>query len=248
MTSAPSAAPLRAVLWDMDGTLVDTEPFWIAAEAPLVERFGGTWSHEQSLAMVGLGLDDAARILQDAGVRMSVPALVDYLTDEVMRQIFTHGVPWRPGARELLASLRDAGVATALVTMSIGRMARAVVDLIDLGDGRGAAFDVVVAGDDVPRPKPFPDPYLRACELLGVDPAETVAIEDSPNGLRSAAAAGAVPLGVPNVVPLEGAGARGLWPTLAGRTAADLHAFHLAHTTSPLAHTAARHTHGRNPE
>ena len=208
----------------MDGTLVDTEPYWIAAEAPLVERFGGTWTHEQSLQLVGMGLDDAARILQDAGVRMAVDEIVDLLTDEVRQQLRTHGVPFRPGARELLKSLRDAGVPTALVTMSLRRMATEIVDLIDF-----EAFDLVIGGDDVVRPKPFPDPYLQACEALAVAPDDVVAIEDSPNGLRSALAAGIASIGVPNVVSLVGVGAHALWPTLEGRTVSDLAEFLTAH-------------------
>jgi HAD superfamily hydrolase (TIGR01509 family) len=219
-----NAPRLAAVLWDMDGTLVDTEPYWMAAETPLVESFGGTWSHEQALALVGLGLEDSARIFQDAGVRMSVDAIIDHLTDEVMRQLAVTGVPFRPGARELLADLREAGIKTGLVTMSMRRMATTVVDLIDF-----PAFDVIVAGDDATRPKPFPDPYLQACEALGVDPAETVAIEDSPNGLRSAVASGAAVIGVPLMLSLEGAGAHAVWPTLDGRTTDDLAAFHAAH-------------------
>lgn len=213
-----------AVLWDMDGTLVDTEPYWIAAEAPLVERFGGTWTHEQALQMVGMGLEDAARILQDAGVRMPVHEIIDLLTSEVMRQLRTEGVPFRPGAKELLLGLRDAGIPTALVTMSMRRMATEIVDLIEF-----EAFDLVVGGDDVARPKPFPDPYLQACEALGVRPEDVVAIEDSPNGLRSSLAAGIASIGVPNVVSLVGVGAHELWPTLDGRTVADLAAFHAAH-------------------
>jgi HAD superfamily hydrolase (TIGR01509 family) len=217
-------APLAAVLWDMDGTLVDTEPYWMAAETPLVESFGGTWSHEQALALVGLGLEDSARIFQDAGVRMGVHDIIDHLTDDVMRRLETTGVPFRPGARELLADLRAAGIKTGLVTMSMRRMADTVVDLIEFD-----AFDVVIAGDDSTRPKPFPDPYLQACEALGVTPDEVVAIEDSPNGLRSAVASGAAVIGVPLMVSLAGAGAHVLWPTLEGRTTADVAAFHAAH-------------------
>ncbi|WP_345802462.1 HAD family hydrolase [Microbacterium sp. AZCO] len=214
-----------AVLWDMDGTLVDTEPYWMAAETPLVEKFGGTWSHEQALRLVGLGLEDSARIFQDAGVRMGITDIVDHLTDDVMQQLATKGVPFRPGARELLTSLRDAGIQTALVTMSLRRMAQSVVDLIDF-----EAFDVIVAGDESTRPKPFPDPYLQACDLLGVAPADTVAIEDSPNGLRSAVASGAAVIGVPLMVSVAGAGAHTIWPTLEGRTADDIAAFHREHT------------------
>ena len=120
-----------AVLWDMDGTLVDTEPYWMAAETPLVEEFGGTWSHEQALRLVGLGLEDSARIFQDSGVRMTVDAIIDRLTSDVMSALSRDGVPFRPGARELLRSLRDAGVKTGLVTMSMRRMADKVVDLME---------------------------------------------------------------------------------------------------------------------
>ncbi|WP_214467116.1 HAD family hydrolase [Microbacterium flavescens] len=225
-----SAPSLSAVLWDMDGTLVDTEPYWMAAETPLVERFGGTWSHEQALALVGLGLEDSARIFQNAGVRMSVDAIIDHLTDDVMRQLGETGVPFRPGARELLASLRAAGIKTGLVTMSMRRMARTVVDLIDF-----EAFDVVIAGDDSTRPKPFPDPYLQACEALGVTPDEVVAIEDSPNGLRSAVASGAATIGVPLMVSIAGAGAHAVWPTLEGRTAQDVASFHAEHRAKEAA-------------
>lgn len=214
-----------AVLWDMDGTLVDTEPYWMAAETPLVERFGGTWTHEQALQLVGLGLEDSARILQAAGVRMAVPEIVDTLTAQVMDQLREKGLPFRPGARELLADLRAAGVRTALVTMSMRRMAQTVVDLLGF-----EGFDLIVAGDDATRPKPFPDAYLQACTALGVDPASTLAIEDSPGGVRAAVGAGAVTLGVPLMVSLTGAGAHELWPSLAGRTAQDIAALYTAHS------------------
>ncbi len=219
-----NAPTLSAVLWDMDGTLVDTEPYWMAAETPLVESFGGSWSHEQALGLVGLGLEDSARIFQDAGVRMGVRDIIDYLTDDVMAQLANTGVPFRPGARELLADLRAAGIKTGLVTMSMRRMADTVVDLIDF-----EAFDVVIAGDDATRPKPFPDPYLQACAALGVTPAETVAIEDSPNGLRSAVASGAAVIGVPLMVSIAGAGAHTVWSTLEDRTAQDVVDFHADH-------------------
>ena len=120
MSSTPAAPALPdAVLWDMDGTLVDTEQYWMAAEGALVERFGGTWTHEQALTLVGQGLETSATILQGAGVRMAAHEIVDHLTAEVMRALEEYGPPLRPGAAELLAALRAAGVRCALVTMSL---------------------------------------------------------------------------------------------------------------------------------
>lgn len=208
----------------MDGTVVDTEPYWMAAEADLVKQFGGTWSHEQALQLVGSGLEGSARVFQEAGVRMGVHEIIDYLTTEVMHQLATSGPLFRPGALELLAELRAAGIPTALVTMSMRTMALAVVELIEFD-----AFDLVVGGDDVSRPKPFPDAYLQAAETLGVDIRRCVAIEDSPTGMRSAVASGATTVGVAHMVSLEGTGAHALWPTLAGRTVDDLSALLATH-------------------
>ncbi|WP_281271922.1 HAD family hydrolase [Microbacterium bovistercoris] len=225
MSTTPSAATRpAAVLWDMDGTLIDTEPYWMAAETVLVESYGGTWTHEQALQLIGSGLLDSARVFQAAGVDLEAQEIVDRLTDSVLEALRTQGVPFRPGARELLADLRAAGIRTALVTMSLRRMASDVVDLIDFD-----AFDLVVAGDDVELPKPHPEPYLRAAELLGVDIADTVAIEDSRTGVASGVASGAVTVGVPNLIPLDGLGAHELWETLAGRTADDVIALHAQH-------------------
>nr|WP_258131866.1 HAD family phosphatase [Microbacterium sp. MYb62] len=206
-----------AVLWDMDGTLVDTEPYWMAAETALVESFGGTWSHEDALQLVGSGLLDSAEILQNAGVSMEAEAIVSHLTDVVQESLRTQGVPFRPGARELLRDLRHAGIPTGLVTMSMRRMALSVVDLIDF-----EAFDIVVAGDDVDNPKPHPEPYLQAAALLDVDISEVIVIEDSPTGVRAGLASGALTLAVPHILPLDHLGAHELWATLDGRGAADL--------------------------
>ena len=215
-----------AVLWDMDGTLIDTEPYWMAAETALVSRHGGTWSHEQALAMVGMGLEDAAAVFQAAGVRMAVHEIVDHLTAEVTAQLEARGNPYRPGAVAMLRGLRDAGIPTALVTMSMRSMTDVFVAQLGFD-----AFDVVVAGDDATRPKPFPDPYLQAAAALGVAAEDTLAIEDSPNGMRAAVASGAVTLGIPLMVSLVGTGAHGLWDTLEGRDVADLTDHFAAHRT-----------------
>jgi HAD superfamily hydrolase (TIGR01509 family) len=201
----------------MDGTLVDTEPYWIAAETVLVESFGGTWTYEDALTVVGLGLWDSAAKLQAAGVAMDADAIVLHLTEKVQEKLRTDGVPFRPGAQELLRQLRDQGVKTALVTMSIRSMAEQVVSNIPF-----EAFDLLVTGDEVSRPKPHPEPYLKAADELGVSITECVAIEDSVTGVTSAAASGAATIAVPHAVSIEESDAYESWSTLAGTSAGDL--------------------------
>ncbi len=209
-------APLRAVLWDMDGTLVDTEPSWQRAELELVESFGGHWSHELSLELIGQGLWHTARVMRAHGVELSEREIIDRLTARVLEQV-SASMPWQPGARELLAELSEAGIRMALVTMSFRPLAEHVARAIGTD-----AFDVVVTGDDVEHAKPHPEPYLRAAELLGVAAPDCLAFEDSEPGLASATAAGAVTVGVPHIVPLPENPAYVLWPSLAGRTVADV--------------------------
>ncbi|QHC60722.1 HAD-IA family hydrolase [Rathayibacter sp. VKM Ac-2760] len=200
----------------MDGTLVDTEPYWMASEHALVASFGGVWTHEDAMSLVGSGLPASARILQGKGVDLPVEAIIDRMTDEVVAQL-AESIPWRPGALELLSAVREAGVPQALVTMSIGRMAHAVVERLLF-----PAFDTVVSGDMVERSKPHPEAYLLAARTLGVEAADCVAIEDSHAGLASAVASGAAAIGVPHQLELDPGAPYSLWPTLAGRTLADL--------------------------
>lgn len=216
MTSDSSGA-LRpaAVLFDMDGTIVDTEPYWMDAEVELIESWGGTWTHEDALQCVGAGLEASARLFQARGVGMEVQPIIEWLTDRVLEQIAVR-VPWRPGALELLTELKAAGVPTALVTMSIARMAQRVADAAPAG-----SFDVIVPGDDVAA-KPDPEPYLTACDLLGVRPEDAVAIEDSEPGIASAVAAGTAAIAVPLHIPLPESPAYTLWDSLEGVTLADL--------------------------
>lgn len=201
----------------MDGTLVDTEPYWMSAQVELVRSYGAEWTHEDGLTLVGSGLWHSARVFQGRGVRLPEDEIVDHLTDAVIAQLVEKGIPWRPGAHELLAALREAGVPTGLVTMSISRMAHHVVQRLGF-DG----FDVVVSGEDVTHSKPHPEPYQRAAELLSVNIAQCVAIEDSVPGLASASASGAVTVGVPFIVPIPTSTQYTLWDTLEGRTIADV--------------------------
>ena len=220
LTAAPAA-----VLWDMDGTLVDTEPYWIDAEFEIVEMHGGTWSHAHAKALVGSDLlDSGAYIREHGGVDRTPTEIVEMLLDRVVARVRAE-VPWRPGARELLAQVRDSAIDTALVTMSWKRFADEVVRCLPT-----ESFTASVTGDEVSRGKPHPEPYLLAAERLGVRPDDCIAIEDSPTGVRSALAAGCSVIAVPHVVDVspelahlpESIGRLTLLPTLDGVELGDL--------------------------
>jgi HAD superfamily hydrolase (TIGR01509 family) len=181
----------------MDGTLVDTEPYWIEVEYALVEEHGGTWSLEHALNLVGNDLLLSGEYIREhGGVPLEPAEIVDRLLDGVIARI-REQVPWRPGAVELLAHLKASGVPCALVTMSYERFVAPVLDALPVG-----SFAAVVTGDAVTVGKPHPEPYLTAAALLGVEPADCLAIEDSNTGAKSAEAAGCTVLVVPNHVPV----------------------------------------------
>jgi len=207
----------------MDGTIVDTEPYWIAAEHALVEAHGGTWSHDQAVQLVGQSLTFSAGLLQEAGVELEIREIIDTLTAQVVRSV-QQQVPWRPGARELLEELHLAGVRCALVTMSEGPLAREVVASLPR-----PYFEVLVTGDTVSQGKPHPEAYLTAVELLQEnDPHlgihHCVALEDSVPGVAAAVASGVATVAVPHIVPLPDDGSFALWDTLAGRSLGELEA------------------------
>ena len=209
-------ANLQAVLWDMDGTLIDSEPYWVASEIALVERFGGTWTHADGLKLVGQGLPFSALVLQRAGVDLEVDDIVTTLTDHVM-ELLSESVPWRPGAVSLMHAIAAEGIPQALVTMSMNRMATLVANLIP-----GGPLGTVVSGDQVENPKPDPESYLLGAQRLGVDIRSCVAFEDSPAGVASAHDAGAVTIGLPNLVDISETSADALWESLAEKSLDDV--------------------------
>jgi HAD superfamily hydrolase (TIGR01509 family) len=192
-------APPAAVLWDMDGTLVDTEPYWMESEFDLVAEHGGAWSREHAMH-----------------IDLEPSEIVEQLLDRVVARV-SRAVPWRPGAVELLEDLRRNAVRCALVTMSYRRFVAPILDVLPPD-----TFEVVVTGDSVSQGKPHPEPYQKAAAVLGVDPASTVAIEDSNTGARSAEAAGCTVLVVQNHVPVLPGERRVFADTLVGMTTADL--------------------------
>jgi HAD superfamily hydrolase (TIGR01509 family) len=217
MTGPAIAWPVAAVLWDMDGTLVDTEPYWVAAEYALAEAYGGTWSQEHALNLVGNDLIASGRYIREhMGIDLEPSLIVEELLDGVVAAV-ERSVPWRPGAVELLAGLHERGTPCALVTMSYRRFVAPILAALPPG-----TFTEMVTGDAVLHGKPHPEPYLKAARALGVDPADCLAIEDSNTGARSAEAAGCTVLVVPNHVPVLPGRRRVFVESLSGLGVADL--------------------------
>jgi HAD superfamily hydrolase (TIGR01509 family) len=211
---------LAAVLFDMDGTLVDSEKVWDVSLQRLADHLGGDLTPELRASLVGNSLGATISSLHAA---FAVPASVDpatsaaYLLDETAT-LFREEIEWRPGAKELLAELDGAGVPMALVTATVRRLTDLVLD----GIGHHW-FAATVCGDEVEHQKPAPDPYRRAAELLGVDPVHCAAIEDSENGTRSALAARCAVLTVPCDAPVADGPGRHFVTSL---TDVDLPALH----------------------
>jgi HAD superfamily hydrolase (TIGR01509 family) len=201
----------------MDGTLIDSEPYWMKSEGSFAKANNSNWTEQDGLSLVGMSLYDSSKIIKErVGSNLEPEQIIQKLTDDVSAQL-KQEIFWRPGARDLLLLLRKKKVKTALVTMSMHRMAKQVADSIGFD-----AFDVIVAGDDVRHGKPHPEPYLKAAELLGVKPEDCVAFEDSLTGLRSAEAANTKAVGVKNIVEIPIEPGRVIWPTLEGVSMADL--------------------------
>ncbi len=209
-----------ACLFDMDGTLIDTEPYWLDAEGLLVAQHGGQWSAQQGLALVGSGLQGTADALQRAGVAMETRAIIDWLS-EFVRDKMTQQMPWRPGAVALIRTLHEAGIPCALVTMSFRPTAFALRDAMSHELGRDA-FQAVVTGEDVTYPKPHPEAYLQAADTLGVEIGRCVAFEDSGHGAASAFSSGAITIGLPLHVDIPDHSVHTFWESLGNKTLDDI--------------------------
>ena len=218
MTTYASAVPLdrdstglQAVLLDMDGTLVDTEDLWWEVEVSLLAELGHRLGQADRLAVVGGPMSRVvAHLLAVSGLPLSPEVLSGMISDRFAERI-EHGVPLRPGAAELLAELAAEGVPAALVSAAHRR----IIDLVlrTLGSHH---FAFTVAGDEVERTKPHPDPYLLAAARLGAEPGRCVVIEDAPTGVRAGEAAGCWVLAVPSVADIEAGPGRTVLASLEG--------------------------------
>jgi len=184
-------------MFDMDGLLVDSEPLWFEVETEIMARMGGAWSHADQKHLVGGPMDHSLGYMLARAARPAPRETVArWLAEGITGLVRDHGVPMLPGARELLAEVRAAGVPCALVTSAQRDLMEAVLETT------GVVFDATVCAEDVRLGKPDPEPYLLAADRLGVHSGGCVALEDSPNGIASAEAAGCGVIAVPNVAPV----------------------------------------------
>jgi len=207
---------LEAVLWDMDGTLIDSEPAWFDAQADIVNRHGGTWVPADAVALVGADMATTVSAMQAAGADLASDDMSRLLSEAVISTL-RQAVSWRPGALELVNELSRAGIAQAIVTTSSHAMTQVVVDALPPG-----TIHVTVTSDDVQNGKPDPEPYLLAAAQLDCDIEGCVVIEDSVVGLTAGIASGAHVVGVPHDVDLPEPLGWTLWPSLRHRAVREL--------------------------
>src|SRR5215469_5151975 len=208
---APGRA--EAVMFDMDGLLVDSEPLWYLAESAVMARLGGMWTPADQHALVGGSMPSTVAYLLARATRPAEPATVArWLTEAMIELVRTQPLPALPGVLSLLTEVREAGLAHALVTSSEPAVVDAVLGRLDL------RFDVIVCAADVVQAKPDPEGYRLAAAKLCADPHRCIALEDSPNGVAAAEAAGYRVIAVPSVVPVQERPGRVVLATLAGVT------------------------------
>ncbi|WP_433575244.1 HAD family hydrolase [Nocardia brasiliensis] len=204
----------------MDGTLLDSEKLWDVGVRELARELGHEMTDEIRHALIGASGDDAMRIIFTSldidPTPVAVREAAEFL-DRRVAELMTGPIPWRPGAKDALALVRAAGLPSALVTNTKRSLAEFGLDTL----GRDF-FDISVCGDEVARGKPEPDVYLRAADLLGVDPRHCVAVEDSPTGVRAAYAAGCAVLVVPCEIAVPDGPGRMFRDSLVGLGVADL--------------------------
>ena len=194
---------LRAVFWDMDGTLIDSEPYWHEGEMEIARRHGGIWNEDLGWQMSGKALALCAEKMREMGTQLPEARIAELMVSYVAERE-RQSMPWTPGVLDVLRSLVGAGIPSVLVTASPRSMAQVVVDQAPTG-----AFSAFVCGDDGLASKPDPAPYLHAAQLLGIegkDIASCIALEDSPTGLQSAVASGATTIAVTGFTRAEVSG------------------------------------------
>lgn len=213
---------LEAVLFDLDGTLIDSEGLWWIAECRVMDLLEGDWTPADQHHCLGGPLDRVASyMVNKTRTDRTVTDVGDLLMAAMAELMVEQPLQWRPGAAELLRACQDQDISTGLVSATYRQLIHAVSDVVAHETG-GRGFDVSVAGDEVTDGKPHPEPYLTAADRLGVDIAQCVVIEDSPTGVAAGRASGALVLAVPHMVAIEPGPRLIVRDSLEGVTPADL--------------------------
>lgn len=198
-----------AILFDMDGSLVDTEPLWMAAERDAMARYGADWTEQDQHVALGGPAQRVGRYMSERLAAQGVPGISpERILDETLQAFERHldegVIAVHDGADALLAQAQQAGLPLALVSNSTRRLMDKV-----LAANPGLRFDLTIAGDEVPLAKPHPGPYLEAAERLGVPIERCLIVEDSPSGVAAARESGACVLAVQHMGQLD-PGPRGM--------------------------------------
>jgi HAD superfamily hydrolase (TIGR01509 family) len=188
---------MSAILFDMDGTLIDSEPLWLEAEIEIMEELGCNWDQQDQINCLGGPIDKTENYMQDRSNNIKPFGYFTKKLDDVMEQKLSTKLDLIPNALEIINECKRFELKIALVTASSGRLMRAVLKRFPVG-----IFDTVVSYDDVERSKPDPEPYLLAAKTLGVDITNCVVLEDSLTGVQSGLSAGAQVIGIPHLVKM----------------------------------------------
>jgi beta-phosphoglucomutase-like phosphatase (HAD superfamily) len=223
---------LRALLWDLDGTLLDTEEVWLTAETEVMAAHGYRWSDADQRHCLGGPLERVAQYMSTLTAdSTSAHQIADELLEAMEGYLRDHEAAWQPGVVTLIEGALAEGLSLALVTASHRRLLEALDATLEDGLAQAVSaqppvFAVTVAGDEVAQTKPHPDPYLKAANLLGVDIDECVVFEDSPTGVQSGLASGALVIAIPHVAPIEDSARCRVVPSLEALDVATVRAWH----------------------
>jgi HAD superfamily hydrolase (TIGR01509 family) len=188
---------MSAILFDMDGTLIDSEPLWLEAEIEIMEELGCNWDQQDQINCLGGPIDKTENYMQDRSNNIKPFGYFTKKLDDVMEKKLSTKLNLIPNALEIINDCKRSELKIALVTASSGRLMSAVLKRFPVG-----IFDTTVSYDDVKRSKPDPEPYLLASKTLGVDITNCVVIEDSLTGVQSGLNAGAQVIGIPHLVKM----------------------------------------------
>jgi HAD superfamily hydrolase (TIGR01509 family) len=218
-----SALTIQGVLFDMDGTLIDSEPLWHRHEAELMASFDYTWLEEDQQYCLGGPLSKVGRYMYEKVGNRETP---EFFTDELIRRVendLRNEVLFMPGALALAESIHEAGIALALVSASPRNLMDAALEGVAMSSRYGRElFALSISANDVVKTKPDPEGYVSAAKQLGVDIQQCLALEDSLTGIKSATASGARTVAIPHYIMVEETSRLRVVPSLENLTIYDL--------------------------